>query len=179
MPRYLAQVVDTAVRAVAVVYVDTLPIVTPSEGVWEPTTDGETQSGDRFDPSWSPNIRFAPLWDSVKATAANPDDGTWWYVNGPADFVFHNGQFWQSRHPVDSPNVWEPPTVWRAYDIDGGYSGWVQPTGAQDAYDVGEVVTHKDRGVVHVWRSTIPANTTKPGQDSLDRWWTDLGVEGA
>ena len=52
------------------------------------------------------------------------------------------------------------------------YDAWVQPTGAQDAYDIDDFVTHpnaQDGGTVWVFRSKIPANTTEPGTD--DRWW--------
>src|SRR6056297_361478 len=38
---------------------------------------------------------------------------------------------------------------------------WVQPTGSQDAYDLGALVQWPEGGVV--WRSTIPANVTEPG----------------
>jgi hypothetical protein len=57
-------------------------------------------------------------------------------------------------------------------------SPWVQPTGAQDAYAIGDFVTHdrpQDGGAIWVFKSAINANTTEPSRDgSFDRWWTPL-----
>jgi hypothetical protein len=57
---------------------------------------------------------------------------------------------------------------------------WVQPTGAQDAYPIGAIVTHVVAGRSETtWESKIAANTTTPGGDgTFDRWWapvTDTG----
>ena len=55
---------------------------------------------------------------------------------------------------------------------------WVQPTGAQDAYAIGDEVTHdnpNDSGAIWLYRSAINANTTEPGRDgTFDRWWTPV-----
>lgn len=42
---------------------------------------------------------------------------------------------------------------------------WAQPTGAHDAYNIGDVVSHQ--GVLY--ESLIDGNTTEPGTD--ERWW--------
>lgn len=47
---------------------------------------------------------------------------------------------------------------------------WVQPTGAHDAYAVGNTVTHKGK----LWESVIAWNTTIPGNPADPqawRWW--------
>lgn len=49
---------------------------------------------------------------------------------------------------------------------DAGYPVWAQPTGAQDAYNTGDVVDYD--GTLYV--SNIDGNTTVPGTD--DRWWS-------
>lgn len=41
----------------------------------------------------------------------------------------------------------------------GAVEAWVQPSGAHDAYQVGDVVTHGGRS----WRSTVAANVWEPG----------------
>ncbi|RKI64702.1 hypothetical protein D7V91_15670 [bacterium 1xD42-67] len=46
-----------------------------------------------------------------------------------------------------------------------GWPVWSPPTGAQDAYDTGDIVSH--RGTLY--KSKIDGNTTEPGAD--DRWW--------
>ena len=48
---------------------------------------------------------------------------------------------------------------------DGGHPVWSQPTGAHDAYNVGDVVDHG--GVLY--ESQIDGNTTVPGSD--ERYW--------
>lgn len=50
----------------------------------------------------------------------------------------------------------------------GGYPVWAQPTGAQDAYNTGDVVYFEEDG--KLYRSNIDGNTTVPGTD--DRWWS-------
>ena len=50
---------------------------------------------------------------------------------------------------------------------DSGYSVWAQPTGAHDAYDVGDVVNYN--GVLY--ESQINGNAYVPGTD--DRWWKE------
>lgn len=55
---------------------------------------------------------------------------------------------------------------------------WVQPTGAQDAYAIGDRVTHdnpNDGGNIWLYESKIDANTTEPGRDgTFDRWWEPI-----
>ena len=46
-----------------------------------------------------------------------------------------------------------------------GYPVWAQPTGAHDAYHIGDVVSHQGA----LYESLIGGNTTEPGTD--DRWW--------
>lgn len=48
---------------------------------------------------------------------------------------------------------------------DDGYPVWSQPTGAHDAYNIGDVVDHD--GVLY--ESQIDGNTTVPGSD--ERYW--------
>jgi len=73
---------------------------------------------------------------------------------------------------------WMPPQVPALFTpvaAAGVVPEWVQPTGAQDAYAVGDQVTHdnpNDGGNVWLYKSKIAANTTEPGRDStFDRYW--------
>lgn len=55
------------------------------------------------------------------------------------DVVTDNGKTWEST--VDY-NVWSPNVSgWRERPADGGVPEYVQPTGAHDAYNTGELVT--------------------------------------
>jgi hypothetical protein len=96
---------------------------------------------------------------------------------------------WVSHQGADycsllEANVWEPSpqsTFWRI-SPDPGPLPWVQPSGAMDAYDTGDRVTHTVAGrETDLWESNIPANVYEPGADgTFDRWWkpiTDAGGE--
>jgi len=78
---------------------------------------------------------------------------------------------------------WTPPTVPALFTpvaAAGVIPEWVQPTGAQDAYAVGDQVTHdnpQDSGNIWLYESSIDANTTEPGRDgTFDRYWTPVEV---
>lgn len=82
----------------------------------------------------------------------------------PLDWtVEHNGQTWTS---LVSGNVWEPGVSgWRAeVGEDEGPAEWVQPTGAHDAYGVGDQVTHDGQ----VWESNLDGNIWRPGEYGWD-----------
>ena len=78
---------------------------------------------------------------------------------------------------------WTPPTVpalFAPVAAAGVVPEWVQPTGAQDAYAIGDQVTHdnpQDSGNIWLYESSIDANTTEPGRDgTFDRYWTPVEV---
>lgn len=76
----------------------------------------------------------------------------------PADWkVVHGGQTWTSL--LDG-NVWEPGVSgWRPEPQDeGGVPEFVQPTGAHDAYQAGDLVMFEGS----VYESTIDGNTWSP-----------------
>lgn len=56
---------------------------------------------------------------------------------------------------------WEPPNVPALWEKVGGgdIPEWVQPTGAHDAYSIGDKVRHNEKN----WVSIINANTYEPG----------------
>lgn len=71
--------------------------------------------------------------------------------------VSHNGKSWVSLTPA---NVWEPGVSgWREYTKDGDMpSVWLQPTGAHDAYSIGDRVTFDSL----LYVSTINGNVWSP-----------------
>jgi len=79
----------------------------------------------------------------------------------PGAIVTYNSKTW--RNDLPSSNVWAPGiqgAQW--FDLTPPVSGpkpWVQPTGAQDAYNVGDHVTHNG----HTWVSDAAANVWEPG----------------
>lgn len=54
-------------------------------------------------------------------------------------------------------NVWEPPVGWREV-VSEGYPAWVQPTGAHDAYALGDRVSFEGAN----YESVINANVWSP-----------------
>jgi hypothetical protein len=74
-----------------------------------------------------------------------------------------------------SQTDWTPPTtpaLWTPYTPSGVIAQWVQPTGAQDAYDIGDQVwwDYNAQGI-HLWESNTAANVWEPGVFG----WDDLG----
>ena len=68
---------------------------------------------------------------------------------------------------------WRPslgiPALWREVpELQSGYPDWIQPTGAHDAYQIGNIVMYKGKA----WVSKINANTTVPDGDvPHNRYW--------
>lgn len=128
--------------------------------------EGETVN-DNLSPNFSHHASLNALeWEGVENWFDNP------IMTG--DRRTFDGKLWESL--VDF-NVWEPPIGWREV-VESGYPAWVQPTGALDAYGIGDRVTHdnpNDGGAIWVYESTIVGNTTEPGRDgTFDRWWTPI-----
>jgi len=88
---------------------------------------------------------------------------------GKADTTLHGGKTWRTK--VDN-NVWEPTAQsaeWDEIDADGNvvvppeppaneYPAWIQPTGAHDAYKIGDKVTFKGKR----YTSKINGNVWSP-----------------
>lgn len=69
-----------------------------------------------------------------------------------------------------SSEEWPPassPALYTCVSLSGtGHPIWSQPTGAQDAYNKGDIVFHEGT----LYKSNIDGNTTMPGTD--ERWWS-------
>lgn len=122
-------------------------------------------------------------WDPVTAKALykryyEPDDDPWEWIQplGAHDAyplgakVLYEGDVWES---TINANVWAPGvTGWK--NLTGTtpetYAAWVQPTGAHDAYNIGDKVIFNG----HLWESLINANVWSP--TVYPAGWRDLGV---
>ena len=78
---------------------------------------------------------------------------------------------------------WQPrdvPALFTRVAYPNQVLAWVQPTGAQDAFQIGDEVTHdnpNDGGNIWLFRSKINANTQEPGRDgTFNRWWEPINV---
>lgn len=82
----------------------------------------------------------------------------------PADKKLqHNGELYKVLQPHTSQADWTPDTAVSLYvrvdDPAIEYPDWRQPLGAQDAYRLGDKVSHNGQH----WHSTIDYNTYEPG----------------
>lgn len=79
----------------------------------------------------------------------------------------HDHKPWEAIQAHTTQDGWTPdvtPALWRVWrSPDAGPQPWVQPTGAHDAYGVGDQVTHQGK----TWTSTVAANVWEPGTGSL------------
>jgi hypothetical protein len=75
-----------------------------------------------------------------------------------------DGKLWKSLLDY---NVWKPPVGWREV-VAVGYPAWVQPTGAQDAYKIGDRVSFNGKN----YESKIAANVWSP--DAYPAGWNVL-----
>lgn len=84
-------------------------------------------------------------------------DPTFWHENPvmKGDIREHGGKTWESLLDF---NVWEPGiSGWREV-VSEGYPEWIQPTGAHDAYNIGDRVSFEGQD----YESVINANTWSP-----------------
>lgn len=93
------------------------------------------------------------------------------------DIVNYNGTLYKS---IINGNVWAPdvyPAGWEVYaetpEPEPGpsedYPEWVQPTGAHDAYNTGDIVRYNGR----LYKSIINGNVWAPS--AYPQGWSDLG----
>lgn len=75
----------------------------------------------------------------------------------PLDWeVSHGDQVWMS---LVASNVWEPGVSgWREVVVEGAVPAWVQPTGAHDAYKIGDKVEFEGS----IYESALDSNTWSP-----------------
>ena len=90
------------------------------------------------------------------------------------DLFQYLGKLYKVVQAHTSQSDWKPDTLPALYTVitpAGVIPEWKQPTGAQDAYKIGDKVTYKGQ----VWESKINANTTVPDGDvPFNRYWKPL-----
>lgn len=78
-------------------------------------------------------------------TACTKAGLTWEQWDGKSTLIMKDetrvidGKTWVSL--IDG-NIWKPPTAWREV-VATGYPAWIAPTGAHDAYQIGNKVSYK------------------------------------
>lgn len=92
-------------------------------------------------------VELFPAWIAGKAYAVN-------------DRAQYNGTLYKCIQAHTSQADWTPdatPALWAVVSLDE-YPEWVQPTGAHDAYNIGDKVSYNGKHYI----STINANTYAP-----------------
>lgn len=88
--------------------------------------------------------------------------------------VQHGGKLYRCVQAHTSQVGWEPPAVpalWVRTAKEGEIPEWVQPTGAHDAYQKGDRVTHNGK----TWVSTYDgANVWEPGIAGTEAMWSEV-----
>ena len=78
------------------------------------------------------------------------------------EIVRHEGSLYKAVQAHTSQADWTPdvvPALFAEIAPPGLIAEWVQPTGAQDTYSLGDLVTH----VGKTWESTVDNNSWEPG----------------
>lgn len=128
--------------------------------------DGKSYLVD-YDPDMSVNKAYALLKAMPEYSDAEDVIDKWaagvsYYIG---DIVVDGEQEYECIQSHTSQEGWEPhatPALWKVHDEDGdGIPVWVQPTGAQDAYNTGDKV-HYPTIEDPVYESTMDANVYSP-----------------
>ena len=93
-------------------------------------------------------VELFPMWTIGRAYAVD-------------DRVQHGGTLYKCVQAHTSQADWMPdatPALWVVVSIDE-YPEWVHPTGAHDAYNIGDKVTHNGK----MWVSDVDNNVWEPG----------------
>lgn len=114
------------------------------------------------------NIHLAAATLTDEQAFATPELFPVWAVGVAylvSERIRYDGMLYRCVQAHTSQEGWEPsetPALWTAVAEPGEIPVWVQPTGAQDAYRLGDKVHYPDaNGPVYV--STIDYNTYQPG----------------
>lgn len=93
------------------------------------------------------------------------------------DIVAYDGTLYRIVTPHTSQGSWAPdvaPALWEPCAPDGVIPEWQQPSGAHDAYQIGDRVTHNGQ----VWESLVNGNTWEPGSPGAESLWLLVDDDG-
>lgn len=127
-------------------------------------------------PNWSKtqllktkrNIHLAAASLSDEAALETPELFPVWAIGVAylvSERIRYGGRLFRCEQAHTSQEGWEPsnvPALWTEVAEPGEIPVWRQPTGAQDAYRLGDKVHYPDKAGP-VWISTIDYNTYQPG----------------
>ena len=97
----------------------------------------ETAASTMTDETALTAVELFPVWETGKAYAVS-------------DRAQYNGSLYKCIQAHTSQSDWMPdatPALWKTVSVDE-YPEWVQPTGAHDAYNIGDKVTYNGQHYV-------------------------------
>ena len=97
----------------------------------------ETAASTMTDETALTAVELFPVWETGKAYAVS-------------DRAQYNGSLYKCIQAHTSQSDWMPdatPALWKTVSVDE-YPEWVQPTGAHDAYNIGDKVTYNGQRYV-------------------------------
>ncbi len=107
-------------------------------------------------------IDMFPSWESVIGKAITQD-----MIDKGLDRFQDEGELYSVIQPHTPQADWKPkstPALYKKVSLEE-WPEWRQPTGAHDAYNIGDKVTYNGQK----YKSKIDGNTTVPGSD--ERFW--------
>lgn len=99
-----------------------------------------------------------------------------WVAEKPyavGDRVRDDGKLYRCVQAHTSQEGWEPhatPALWVRTAPEGEIPDWIQPTGAQDAYNTGDKVKHNGK----TWVSLVDGNVWEPGTVGTEALWSEV-----
>ena len=106
-------------------------------------------------------IGFYPLWSAGLAVSVD-------------DLYRYEGGLYKAVQAHTTQADWEPPNVpaiWTPVVTPGTIGAWMQLTGAQDAYQIDDLVTHNGQ----TWISLVDNNVWEPGAVGSESLWAAQG----
>ena len=104
-------------------------------------------------------LKSLPEWADAEDVVDEWQAGASYYVG---DVFAYEGVEYECIQSHTAQVGWEPPNapaLWKVHKKEGEIPEWVQPTGAHDAYAIGDKVKHNDK----TWESAVDANVWEPG----------------
>ena len=105
-------------------------------------------------------VELFPAWESGKAWAAGAR-------------LRYGGELYRVLQDHTAQNDWTPDRAVSLYvriAVPGEIPDWVQPLGAQDAYQTGDRVRHMGS----IWESLVDNNVWEPGAAGTDTLWKEV-----
>lgn len=127
-----------------------------------------------FNVDYDPNMSVAKAYEYLKTLPefADGEDALEKWAENTAyhvdDKVTYEDDSYICLQSHTSQKGWEPPETPALWKKDGGgeIPEWVQPTGASDAYSIGDKVLHNGK----VWESLVDANVWEPSESVPTLW---------